>query len=78
MMFSASSNEYSTIGSWLEVFRRFSRSSSRFSVSSSVVWAIIFWNWGFRVRTVTSAGVVAEPVMSEKVALLGPCVSHVW
>jgi len=70
MRFSASSSEKSTR---LSVsLSRFSRISSRFSVSSAVVSLINCLNRAVFVKAATCGGVLAEPVIGENVALFGP------
>ena len=69
MRFSASSSEKSTRLSAL--LSRFSRISSRFSVSSAVVSLINCLKAAVFVKAATSAEVLAEPVIVENVALFG-------
>ena len=76
MRFSASSSEKSTKLS--AVLRRFSRISTRFSVSSAAFSWINSLNWDVAVKAATCGGLLAEPVICEKIALFAPCNSHVW
>jgi len=74
--FSASSIENKTVFSLFEVLSRFSRRSSKLSVSSDVVSLISSRNDSELASKATWLGVAAEPVVSAISILFEPWESH--